>query len=108
MQKRRPSLILAKKHGRLVHPTPAGYGIGTARDFYFSHMLNCLYDCRYCFLQGMYRSASFVVFVNYEDFFEAALETAGEAPGEDVCFFSGYDCDSLAFEGVTRFIASIR
>ena len=25
-------------------------------DWYFSHMLNCLYDCRYCFLQGMSRN----------------------------------------------------
>ena len=103
LQKRRPSLILAYKHGRLVHPTPAGYGIGAARNFYFSHMLNCLYDCRYCFLQGMYRSAAYVVFVNYEDFFSAIDETAGEA-ADDACFFSGYDCDSLAFEGVTRFV----
>ena len=25
-------------------------------------MYNCIYDCRYCFLQGMYNSANFVVF----------------------------------------------
>ena len=31
-------------------------------------MLNCVYDCRYCFLQGMYRSANYVLFVNYDDF----------------------------------------
>ena len=104
LQKQRPSLILARKHGRLVHPTPAGYGIGAQRNFYFSHMLNCLYDCRYCFLQGMYRSANYVVFVNYETFFQAIDEAIEEADGQDICFFSGYDCDSLAFEGVTHFI----
>ncbi len=104
LQKKRPALILAKKHGRLVHRAPEGYGIGARRNFYFSHMLNCLYDCRYCFLQGMYRSAAYVVFVNYEDFFSSIGEVAAEAPGEAVCFFSGYDCDSLAFEGVTRFV----
>ena len=104
LQKKRPSLILARKHGRLVHPTPEGYGIGAARNFYFSHMLNCLYDCRYCFLQGMYRSAAYVVFVNYEDFLQAIDDTVALAPGQDACFFSGYDCDSLAFEGVTRFV----
>ena len=104
LQKQRPSLILARKHGRLVLPTPAGYGIGPPRSFYFSHMLNCLYDCRYCFLQGMYRSGHYVVFVNFEDFFEAIGETCDEDRGEEACFFSGYDCDSLAFEGVTRFV----
>ena len=104
LQKKRPSLILARKPGRYVLPTPAGYGIGAARNFYFSHMLNCLYDCRYCFLQGMYRSAHYVVFVNYEDFFREIEHTADAAPGEPTGFFSGYDCDSLAFEGVTHFV----
>jgi len=103
LQKRRPSLVLAKKYGHLVHPTPAGYGIGGERNFYFSHMLNCLYDCRYCFLQGMYRSAHYVVFVNFEDFFESIAETTAEA-AEPSWFFSGYDCDSLAFEKVTGFV----
>ena len=101
LQKARPALILARKHDHFLLPVPAGYGLGAARNFYFSHMLNCPYDCRYCFLQGMYRSAHYVVFVNYEGFqqaIEGCLGTEGE-----VCFFSGYDCDSLAFEPVTRF-----
>ncbi len=107
LQKRRPALILAHKVGRLVLPTPATYGIGAQRNFYFSHMLNCLYDCRYCFLQGMYRSANYVVFVNFEDFHEAIDEAVAPYPDEESCFFSGYDCDSLAFEGVTAFVESI-
>ncbi len=102
LQKRQPALILAEKLNRFLHEVPAGYGIGEGRAFYFSHMLNCLYDCRYCFLQGMYRSASYVVFVNFEDFF-AAIEDEAAAAG-DSWFFSGYDCDSLAFEGVTGFV----
>ena len=53
LQKHQPSLILAEKRGQQVLPTPAGYGIGSQTNFYFSHMLNCLCDCRYCFLQGM-------------------------------------------------------
>ena len=100
LQKKRPALILAHKQGRLVLPTPESYGIGGDRNFYFSHMLNCLYDCRYCFLQGMYSSAHYVVFVNYEDFFAAIAEEARDS----TYFFSGYDCDSLAFEGVTGFV----
>ena len=68
LQKRKPALILARKHDRRVLETPAGYGIGGTDNYYFSHMLNCLYDCRYCFLQGMYRSAHHVLYVNYEDF----------------------------------------
>jgi len=106
LQKLKPSLILARKHGRLLLPTPAEYSIGGTENFYFSHLLNCLYDCRYCFLQGMYRSAHYVLFVNYEDF-ESAIETAATesvAP-EQLYFFSGYDSDSLALEPVSSFVA---
>ncbi|MEE8278979.1 MAG: DNA photolyase [Thermoanaerobaculia bacterium] len=105
LQKRRPALILAEKHDHFVLGAPLAYAIGGERNFYFSHMLNCLYDCRYCFLQGMFRSAHYLVFVNYEDFQRAIDERLTEAEGEEVYFFSGYDCDSLAFEGVTRFAA---
>jgi spore photoproduct lyase len=106
LQKRRPSLILAKKHRGFVHEAPAGFGIEGARSFTFSHMHNCIYDCRYCFLQGMYRSAHYVVFVNFEDFQWAIEERIRAAQGEETWFFSGYDCDSLALEPVTRFAAS--
>lgn len=106
LQKVRPALILAKKFNHFVLETPSGYGIGSKRNFYFSHMLNCIYDCRYCFLQGMFRSAHLVFFINYEDF-EAAIEAkVSEARGEESYFFSGYDCDSLALDSVTHFVDS--
>jgi DNA repair photolyase len=101
LQKRMPSLIVARKRGSYLMPAP--YGIGGDRNFYFSHVLNCLYDCRYCFLQGMYRSAHYVLFVNYEDFQEAMVET-GEGPREETYFFSGYDGDSLVLEPITGFL----
>ncbi len=104
LQKRRPALILAKKFDRFVLEAPAGYGIGGERNFYFSHMLNCVYDCRYCFLQGMFRSAHYVLFVNYEDFFASIDRTLAEDPSRTSYFFSGYDCDSLALDTVTGFV----
>jgi len=103
IQKQNPALILAKKNGTRVFPSPEGFGIGGQQNFYFSHMLNCLYDCRYCFLQGMYSSANYVMFVNYEDFMEDIKSIADKATSP-VYFFSGYDCDSLAYEPVTHFV----
>jgi spore photoproduct lyase len=102
LQKKAPALILAKKYGKLVLPVPAGYGFNDDKSFYFSHMLNCVYDCRYCFLQGMYRSANTVLFVNYEDFASEIGKTIAEI-GEPAVFYSGYDCDSLALEPVSNF-----
>jgi spore photoproduct lyase len=110
LQKRRPSLILAKKHRNFVLDTPPGFGIPGTKGLYFSHMHNCIYDCRYCFLQGMYRSANYVVFVNFEDFqweIEAKIRAHAASPETAPLYFSsGYDCDSLALEPVTRFAAT--
>jgi spore photoproduct lyase len=103
LQKQQPALILANKHNRFVLPAPAGYNIGSTHNYYFSHILNCLYDCRYCFLQGMYQSAHYVLFVNYEDFQQQIAQICADAQGDAVHFFSGYDCDSLALEPVTGF-----
>lgn len=103
LQKKQPALILAKKFKNLVLPTPENYGIGSKNNYYFSHMLNCIYDCRYCFLQGMYRSAHYVVFINFEDFLSGIDEKVNHHTGDTVHFFSGYDCDSLALEPVTGF-----
>ena len=112
LQKKRPALILAAKRGERVLPAPAGYGIGARRNYYFSHALNCVYDCRYCFLQGMYRSAHIVLFVNYEDFARDIAAVAAVRPRQATHFFSGYDGDSLALEplsGFARyFIAAMR
>lgn len=107
LQKRRPALILAAKPAGFVLPAPPGYGVGGDRNYYFSHMLNCVYDCRYCFLQGMYRSAHYVLFVNFEDFEATVRDVAHLEEGREPWFFSGYDCDSLALEPVTGFVASM-
>lgn len=103
LQKTNPALIIARKHRGQVLAAPEGYGLGGDRHYYFSHMLNCIYDCRYCFLQGMYPSAHQVLFVNYEDFGEEIQRVAHRHAGETVWFYSGYDCDSLANEPLTRF-----
>lgn len=103
LQKQNPALILAEKYQKFVLPTPATYGIGGEHNYYFSHMLNCLYDCRYCFLQGMYQSANYVLFVNYEDFQRQIRDICYQTPDQPIYFFSGYDCDSLALEPMTGF-----
>ena len=109
LQKNNPALILAHKPQQWVLPAPAEYGLNSEHNYYFSHMLNCLYDCRYCFLQGMYRSAHYVLFINYEDFATAIEQTIQQlttdtGSSQPVWFFSGYDCDSLALEPLSGFI----
>ena len=101
LQKNHPAFILAEKKEKLVYKAPLNYGIGAKYNYYFSHLLNCPFDCRYCFLQGMYRSAAFVLFINYEAFQKAILEKIND---EKTTFFSGYDGDSLALNGKSGFL----
>lgn len=102
VQKQNPALILAAKHSNHVLQAPPDYNIGGQHNYYFSHMMNCIYDCRYCFLQGMYSSANYVVFINFDNFFDA-IKSQTQNHTEPSWYFSGYDCDSLALEPVTHF-----
>ena len=104
LQKINPSLILARKYNNFLHKAPVNYGIGNQYNYYFSHMINCVFDCRYCFLQGMFRSANFVIFVNYEELFLSIEKLMFDIKNKKITFFSGYNCDSLASESYTGFI----
>ena len=106
LQKKKPSLILAEKKDNFALPIPKTYGVGGKHNFYFSHMLNCLYDCRYCFLQGMYPSSHYLLFVNYEDFLSDIQNKTDLHTAEPTWFFSGYDCDSLALDNISAFLES--
>ena len=103
IQKESPSLILAYKKKNFILKAPEKFTIGFKNNYYFSHLLNCPYDCKYCFLQGMFNSANYVLFVNYEDFY-SNIKKIAENNKEYSCFFSGYDSDSLALENVTNFL----
>ena len=104
IQKINPNIILAKKRKKIIFKTPPSFTIGFEKNYYFSHMLNCIYDCNYCFLQGMFNSANYLVFVNYEDYFYEIKKTIDSNTNDKICFFSGYDCDSLALDSITNFV----
>ena len=105
IQKTNPALIIAKKHNKLLLKTPENYGIGNKCNYYFSYMYNCIFDCKYCFLQGLYSSANYVIFVNYEDFYNEIKKISDYNKQKNITLFSGYDCDSLAFESVSNFMS---
>lgn len=98
LQKINPSLILAKKEKNFIQKVKSVSGVGLTENFYFSPMLNCPFDCMYCFLKGLYRSAFYTIFVNYEDF-KRQIDSI-HFPS---FFFSGYDSDSLAMDHLTEF-----
>lgn len=70
LQKQNPNLILAIKHKDYLYP-----GASICQDFgydsfyYSSCVANCICNCDYCYLKGMYPSGHILVFVNLEDYF---------------------------------------
>jgi len=98
-QKSSKKIILAKKRSGFLYPgSKATPDFGHKNFFYNSLVLNCLFDCQYCYLQGMYPSANIVSFVNSEDFFDATSQKLSELGELYLCI--SYDTDLLAFEGI--------
>ena len=95
-QKGSQQLILAVKRPPYLYPlSPLCEAYGYERAYYTTPVLNCPYDCDFCFLQGVYPSAYLVVFVNEKGFF-------GAVHNETRPFFLSvtYENDLLALEGL--------
>lgn len=98
LQKQTPSLILAVKKEHLIYKgAPVCQDFGNSYFYYTSCIMNCIYDCEYCYLQGMYPSAYLVVFVNLEDIFKAVQQLLVKHP---VYLCVSYDTDLLALESI--------
>lgn len=101
-QKKHQALILAKKEGQLVYPgAPMCQNFGHTHFYYTSCVMNCIFDCEYCYLQGMYPSGHLVLFVNIEDIFAEVDKLLGE---HDVYLCVSYDTDLLALERLTGLV----
>lgn len=101
VQKESPKLILAVNEGNLIYKgADVCEDFGNEYFYYTSSIINCLYDCEYCYLQGMYSSANVVIFVNLEDTFKKVEELLKK---HSVYLCISYDTDILAFEKITMF-----
>jgi len=97
-QKNVQSLILAKKEPPFIYEASDLIQKQDINFFYTTPMLNCVYDCHYCFLQGMYPSSNVVLFTNFDDFFEEAKRLYDKLGS---MFLSiSYDTDILAVENL--------
>lgn len=102
MQKQSPKLILANNRNNLIYEgAPVCQNFGNQHFYYTSCAMNCLYDCEYCYLQGMYPSANIVLFINIEDVFAQVEELLMKHP---VYLCISYDTDLLALEGILGYV----
>lgn len=98
-QKRSPKLVLALKRSELLYPcSDVAPNFGHPHFYYSVPMQNCLYDCEYCYLQGMYPSANLLYFVNQSELIQEALQKSKELGQLYLCI--AYDNDILALENL--------
>ncbi len=108
LQKRTMKLILAKKTEPLLYPaTDMVQDYKNKNSFYNTPALNCLYNCEYCFLQGMYPSGHLVLFANENDFFKAIDKQLLklEDPTKPMIVSISYNTDLMAMENLFPIIS---
>lgn len=67
------AIILAKQQNIPIFPTPANYGYSW-KSFFFKSILNCIFDCEYCYLKWAFKTPFPTIFVNYEDIQDAIAD----------------------------------
>ena len=102
LQKLGQNLILASNKPNMIYE-----GAVVCEDFendnfyYTSSIINCIYDCEYCYLQGVYSSGNIVIFVDIEKVFEEVEELYNKLKSLYLCI--SYDTDLLAIENICAF-----
>jgi|GEM_PF-305864 len=96
------AMILARQENIHIYPgAPMCQDHGHRKFYYASFVMNCLYDCEYCYLQGMYPSKMPVLFVNPEDVLEKIARLEDELGSKESAYVSvSFDTDLCAFEGL--------
>jgi spore photoproduct lyase len=102
LQKNNLSLILAVKPEPFIYDGPEICQNFGFTDFYYStFLMNCFFDCEYCYLQGVYPSGNIVAFVNIEDFKDALNKIT---LNKKIFLAASYDTDLLAFHNVIPYM----
>lgn len=97
-QHKSQKLILARQTGEKVYRGSKNCQSFNHDYFYYtSNIMNCIFDCEYCYLKGMYPSANIVFFVNIEDTFEEIKEKLSRHP---VYVSVSYNTDLIAMEQI--------
>lgn len=101
LQKQSTNIILAVKRDNFIYKG-ADVCESFSNDYFYytSSVMNCLYNCDYCYLKGMYPSANIVIFVNIEDILKEVDNILKKHP---LYLCISYDTDLLALEGITSF-----
>ncbi len=100
--KKKGDIVIAENHDKLVYPgAPFCQSFGNEHFYYTSLVKNCIYNCSYCYLSGMYPRGITVIFTNIEDYFQELEKILAE---HSVYLCVSYDTDLLALEPMLHFV----
>ncbi|MDD3646263.1 MAG: hypothetical protein PHH06_02535 [Candidatus Gracilibacteria bacterium] len=100
--KRDQNIIIAGANNAILE-APDGYG-HKGKGYFLKNSLNCIFDCKYCYLKGAFKNNDLVIFVNYEDIKKQILELVKKREGnETIWFYSSDYSDNLAIDNLTDF-----
>jgi spore photoproduct lyase len=98
MEKEAQHIILAERTDNFYYAGAAITPSFGHTNFYYNTLaLNCIYDCDYCYLQGLFTSPHLVLFVNNESFI-AATQKLLQQLQQPIYLALSYDTDLLALE----------
>ncbi len=96
------SLILAHNPGKhLYEGAPVCQSFGNEHFYYSPGVMNCIYDCEYCFLKGMYPGRDICIFTDIGETFKELDELEKEHP---VYVCASYNTDLNALENLTGYV----
>ena len=96
------NLILAKNPGKhLYEGAPVCQSFGNEHFYYSPGVMNCIYDCEYCFLKGMYPGSDICIFTDLEETFSEIDSLLKEHP---VYVCASYNTDLTALESITGYV----
>ncbi|AGM23575.1 hypothetical protein HMPREF0409_00605 [Fusobacterium animalis 4_8] len=102
LQKLGQKLILASNKPNMIYKGAVVCESFENDNFYYtSSIINCVYDCEYCYLQGVYSSGNIVIFVDIEKVFKEVEELYNKLKTLYLCV--SYDTDLLAIENICGF-----
>ena len=102
LQKLGQKLILASNKANMIYEGAVVCESFENDNFYYtSSIINCVYDCEYCYLQGVYSSGNIVIFIDIEKVFEEVEELYNKLKTLYLCI--SYDTDLLAIENICGF-----
>lgn len=98
-QKEAQKLILAVQKDKFYYEGSKNcFNFGHKHFYYSSSILNCPFDCSYCYLQGLFHSANIVFFVNQSEYFDSISMLLQEKLQLLLCL--SYETDLIALDPI--------